>query len=305
MDEWTGPKIQSAHAALLNRAVATMRGTHSTFHQASWSAAQDVIERLYPPLYHMTDLAEKCDELTKKTPSAPLSIQIEATPRSAAAPLMTVPFVPRDSTWHKLLLLRVRQWQHFPSYTASSLGGGSTDDSAESGGLDSDSGRLPSSSGLSICGAKLVFAVSFAGPKSADSTMHLEVSVSHVSVVSTGVFEAPFFRVAGLEIEYQERTAESWNSGRQGKLRVGLDTTRMLYVPDHMRVLDDIAHESAMHSRFAKSVRCFVPYELDLIVACRNSYVVRTGVPLHWQSYAAMQHRLRSGAREVLSFLLF
>jgi hypothetical protein len=257
----------------------TLDGARFVHHQESISAGQDAYERLFPPLRHLTCAARS---FYASDPSrVPMVVRVEAAPSSSNAPLISVPYVPRESTWHKLHSLGVRQWHSTAcdGVTANKSQGGK-------GCPDGEDGRsepvltcptLPLASYTNVFASKLSAIITIPQVLSG-FIVRAEVTFNDLRVLSVGVVSFPLLRSPLAVVVYEEAVPEVWNEPHVASLAVTLDSPRVLYIADFIRTTDEVFASIAAHARIAESIGHFVPYVLEVTIEAQNSYTIRCGV---------------------------
>jgi hypothetical protein len=253
-----------------------LSGARFVHNQASISAAQDAYKRLFPSLSHLTPAAKQFYSL--RTGRVPLVVRVQATPESAVTPLISVPYAPRESTWYKLRALGVRRWigktlQDVELTESETVGynvGNSIDPACPYP-------ALPLVSYLDIFASKLLATITLPQVLSG-YIVRVDAKLHDVRAVSVGVVDLPLFRSSLVEIAYQEAVADVWNEPRKASMTASIDSARLLYVADLIRVADDVSASITAQTRVAECVRSFVPYNLHLTIAAQNGFVIRCGV---------------------------
>lgn len=251
-DVESGPEAPSAGAPSPKAVVdATIDGAQFIHDGASFSVAQKLMARLSPDWNHL--VPANVDE------AVPLSVRISAAPRGGE-PLLLYPFLPREASWRLLRALGVAS----DRWSAESAAHGTDNRTA---------GPVFPYSACNICasGASAEFVV----PSSAMAALDMYFTLDSLDVNFSGVTDAPFLQSAAAKVAYRETVRSFWNEKRVAECDIALESPRILYTVDAMRVFDDISFGFSSFAHAPATVRGFVPYQLSTKIWSRTGFAVR------------------------------
>lgn len=257
----------NTYPAPVCRVSVLLRGATCSYDMKAVADIERVLERLQPAFYDLMPLAMKSQSQDGKRSATGIQIEVDATPvapdpsrggdTTGNKPLISIPFDPRDRTWTTLVGLDVRKWPKLNE----------KDSSASSKG----EGVLPSSA-VDIYATHLSIRTEI--PYRTGAHQKTTVSVRTVNAVVTGVVEMPLCYAKNVEISRTLLYPQKWNDVHFSSVDVILKNSEIIFLPDSVRVVDDLAAYMRDNRKKPADVRYFIPFKETTRIRVENKYNV-------------------------------
>lgn len=246
------------------RANVLLGGSTFAYDSHTVSCLQMAQERLYPKLFNLMPVADQLVRGQNRRMHRCFVLDIEVTANADGlhrVPVASIAFVPRERTWHVLQAQDVRRWQ-IPSSETTSVE------------QQSDSWtKVPPTSRIAIHGSIVTIRAEI--PYQPGRPLRANVTISDIEVVANGVVEFPMCQARRMLSEYTLHYPDVWNAAHHATLDIELQGADLTYVPDFIRIVDDVSANLAANSRKPDDVRYFVPFQMTTKVHLRESYSIR------------------------------
>lgn len=243
-----------------------LRGALFSFDPKAIADVERVIARLQPTFYHLVPVAQKLQMTDGRRSANGIEIEIDATPvvpevgkdgeAVSDIPVVKLPFVAREKTWKSLMALGVRKWPKENS------------DAAET----ADQGETLPESYLALHSSRISFRTEV--PLEVGKAQTFNISLKDMVVNAAGVVDMPMGRAKNASITRVVQHPAVWNDEHQVTADLLLTQAEITYLPDFMRIIDDINATIQNFSKQPSGVRYFVPYKEVVTIRAEQGYNV-------------------------------
>lgn len=244
-----------------------LRGASFSYNSKAIADVERVIERLQPAFYDLMPLAMKAQSRDGKRSATGIQIEIDATPAMSSPSrsgdsfedpaFISVPFVPRSTTWKALTTFNVRNWHKHATREGASSG---------------TKANSPPPSAVQIHATHVSIRTEV--PYRIGAQQKTIVVGKEVSSRTTGVVEMPFCKAGTLTVVRTMQLPQVWNDVHVSSVDVFLKESEFTYLPDTTRVIDDLSTTFAQNSKKPRDVRYFIPMKETTRIRAENNYTV-------------------------------
>lgn len=253
-----------------------LRGSMFSYDTSAIANVERVLERLQPAFYDLMPLAMKVQSLDGKRTATGIQIEIDATPVDSLPPrdengkdsaLVIIPFDARHSTWKALSALNVRRWPRKAK----------DDGKAEI----TEAHPLPASA-LQVHAKRLSLRTEI--PYRRGAQQKTIITAQQVDACARGVTDIPICQANSVTIVRVLNFPQIWNDVHYSTVDVVIRESSITFLPDTLRIIDDLGTTIREKSKKPALVRYFVPsketvklraegnYEVNLVCSHDNSW---------------------------------
>lgn len=252
----------------LCRVSVLLRGCYFSYDVSAIANVERVMARLQPSFYDLIPFAKKMQNHNKMRVPTGVQIEIEATPdakdperegeEKKENPLITFPFHPKSSTWKTLSELKVRRES-----------GSNTEGNCSPDGTESE--ILPKSK-ISICASSVSLQTEV--PYELGAPQKSSLLLSDVDIRTQGIVSMPLGRGKRVRVTRVIQSPVVWNEEHSISAEVDVVDSELFYLPDTIRVLNDMTTAVETFGNRPTNVRYFVPYRETTRIRAKEGYSV-------------------------------
>lgn len=245
-----------------------LRGASFSYDMSAFADIERVMERLQPAFYDLMSLAMKAQSRDGKRSAKGIQIEVDATPTTPSsskkpdsphlAPLVSFPFQPRETTWTALRFINVRKW-HTQNGKDPPPRKRTADTALPPSTIDIDASHI---------------SIRTEVPYRIGAQQKTTVTLRAVNAVSRGVVDMPLVTAQNVEVSRVLQLPQIWNEVHNSSVDVLMRDSQTVYLPDTMRVIDDLSTHIRNNMKKPQDVRYFIPFKETTRIRADNRYSV-------------------------------
>lgn len=258
-----------------------LRGTRFSYDTSAIADVERIMERLQPAFYDLMPLAMKVQSLDGKRAPSGIQIDINATPVETSSTLeglpatdalISIPFNAKSKTWRALTSMGVRRW---PDHAK-----------------DGDTSLIQSEQTVPPCALRMNakrISVQTEIPYQIGGQQKTTVNAQEVESFVSGVTNIPFAKAQDITIVRVLHLPQVWNDVHNSTVDIVLRNSETTFLPDTLRVIDDLSTTFRDNAKKPDDVRYFVPFKETMRIRAEDKYkvVMTCGHDNAWEDIAS------------------